>query len=399
VPPRLKTIRFALCEPLLGYSDTRPSAAESLRENSRAYDLLRKHTICFNRLLSIASFAHRQVVRHCPIVSESSASAGTFTYNRISDAQVSVSLTDSISGTSTAICTFLNSSNGNYVVSNARFPNASQNGSFIVAAGPAPDNVIAQIFDVTVTSGVKPFAPIGAYTLTTSLAGSTYEVKGIAGVDNSSGTYVYTRIQGSTAALSLTDSLAGPGIRAQVFFNSDNSGTFVIGDIPSSPYQTALFIMRPSLIAPSFSRPLESQSSSVGGTVQFIIGAHGSPPLKFQWYKSGIPIPDATTETLTIYNVGPADVAPYFVAVSNSVGTITSEVATFTLLEAPSILTQPLGATNGIGANIVLTVSASGFNPFFINGDSTISTSWVPPDQVTFWLTRNPTNPEHTASA
>ncbi len=84
-------------------------------------------------------------------------------------------------------------------------------------------------------------------------------------------------------------------------------------------------------------------------TVQFSVGASGTPPLFYQWRKGGSPLSDggnlrgATSDTITITNVGPADAGSYSVVITNSMGATNSSPASLTV--------------NGISGLVVSSVS------------------------------------------
>ncbi|MEM7167130.1 MAG: LamG-like jellyroll fold domain-containing protein [Planctomycetota bacterium] len=60
--------------------------------------------------------------------------------------------------------------------------------------------------------------------------------------------------------------------------------------------------------------------------------AAGTPPLTYQWFLAGAPIPGATTDTLTLASVDAADAGDYTVTVSNICGFDLSDAATLSLL-------------------------------------------------------------------
>lgn len=68
----------------------------------------------------------------------------------------------------------------------------------------------------------------------------------------------------------------------------------------------------------------------------FTVTASAASPFAYQWRKNGTPIntlanPSAATATLTLTNVGPADVASYDCIVSHACGSTTSNPATLTV--------------------------------------------------------------------
>ena len=101
---------------------------------------------------------------------------------------------------------------------------------------------------------------------------------------------------------------------------------------------------------------------NAGQAATFSVAAFGSAPLGYQWQKNGAAISGATTATLTLSNVGPADAASYTVVVSNTAASVTSADAALAVLTTPVITTQPVSATVAVGQSVTFTVAATG-NP------------------------------------
>jgi len=90
--------------------------------------------------------------------------------------------------------------------------------------------------------------------------------------------------------------------------------------------------------------------------------ALGLPPLTYQWQKGQGAIAGATNATFTIPNIQPTNAGSYFVVVTNSSGSVTSAMATVTVVGTPVITNQPTPLTvltNGHAVNFV--VGASGW--------------------------------------
>ncbi|MCX6902385.1 MAG: HYR domain-containing protein [Verrucomicrobia bacterium] len=101
--------------------------------------------------------------------------------------------------------------------------------------------------------------------------------------------------------------------------------------------------------------------------VQFTVVASGDN-LKYQWYHGTSAIspglnPWASQPTLILTNVSSADAGPYHVQVWNDVGgAVGGLVSAEAWLDVLAILSQPQGATNFPGSNVVLAVEAFGNN-------------------------------------
>jgi uncharacterized repeat protein (TIGR03803 family) len=96
--------------------------------------------------------------------------------------------------------------------------------------------------------------------------------------------------------------------------------------------------------APQIIAQPANQTVWPGSTATFYVTVAGASPFYYQWRRNGTNLTDgvnvfgATRRILTLANVTPADVAPYSVVVSNTLGTATSDPALLTLLFPPSFL-------------------------------------------------------------
>lgn len=119
---------------------------------------------------------------------------------------------------------------------------------------------------------------------------------------------------------------------------------------------------------PTITTQPTSQTVDAGSNVTFTVAATGTLPLAFEWRKGGVMItgnPSATTSTLALSNVSPADAGSYDCVVSNPAGSDVSQAATLAvLLVAPTITTQPLGQLAPLGGTAVFHVVTAGTAPF-----------------------------------
>jgi len=112
-----------------------------------------------------------------------------------------------------------------------------------------------------------------------------------------------------------------------------------------------------------------SRTNNAGTTATFFAAGGGTPPLTCQWLKDGIPLADAGnisgsgTPTLTLSNVLGGDAGSYALMVSNAGGSITSSVATLSVIE-PIITLQPTNQFADAGQSANFTVAAIGSAPF-----------------------------------
>jgi len=120
--------------------------------------------------------------------------------------------------------------------------------------------------------------------------------------------------------------------------------------------------------APSFLMQPTSRTKDAGTTAIFNVAAGGAPPLSYQWRKDELALADgantagATTSLLTLSNVFGGDAGGYSVVVTNALGSVTSQVATLTVID-PVIVTQPQSLTNLAGTTATFTVAATGTEP------------------------------------
>jgi pectate lyase len=117
---------------------------------------------------------------------------------------------------------------------------------------------------------------------------------------------------------------------------------------------------------PSISFSPVDVSAYTGQSAFFSVVSDGSAPLSYQWYfNTNTPLPDATNSSLTLTNLQTTNSGAYFVIVTNSFGSDTSEVAqlTVTVPGEPTILTDPQSLTVQPGASATFNVSAGGSTP------------------------------------
>jgi len=100
-----------------------------------------------------------------------------------------------------------------------------------------------------------------------------------------------------------------------------------------------------------------------GSNAVLTANASGLPPLTYQWQNSLGAIAGATNATFSILNAQATNTENYSVIVSNPFGSVTSAVATVTVVFPPSISLQPLGNIVPAGTSVALGVSAAGTAP------------------------------------
>ncbi|MEO8425791.1 MAG: hypothetical protein ABI651_01635, partial [Verrucomicrobiota bacterium] len=101
---------------------------------------------------------------------------------------------------------------------------------------------------------------------------------------------------------------------------------------------------------PAITTQPQPQSANQGFEGKFRTVASGTAPLNYQWYFQSNAISAAITNVLTITNAQPANAGDYFAVVTNASGSVTSHVATLTVI-LPVSLDPKLGPNIRIGTD------------------------------------------------
>src|SRR5467141_1104571 len=152
--------------------------------------------------------------------------------------------------------------------------------------------------------------------------------------------------------------------------SSDNNSQFTVmvsNTVGSVTSNAATLRVSATAVAPSITTQPASQTVTVGQTATFSVVAAGTAPLSYRWMKSGTTILGATATSYTTPPTTSADNSSQFtVMVSNTVGNVTSNVATLTVSAtavAPSITTQPASQMVTVGQTATFSVVAAGTAP------------------------------------
>ncbi len=111
-----------------------------------------------------------------------------------------------------------------------------------------------------------------------------------------------------------------------------------------------------------------SLTNNAGTNAEFTVYAGGSGPLSYQWRNDGANLADggnvsgAASANLSLSDVLHSDEAGYSVVISNAYGSVTSAVATLTVID-PVIIAQPAGQIGILGDSITLSLVAAGTAP------------------------------------
>ena len=181
--------------------------------------------------------------------------------------------------------------------------------------------------------GTQQFTAMGMY----SGASATIDVTGLA---------VWASDDPATVMVNASGLATGLASAASVTLTATYSG--VVG--------TAVVSVGKPIIT---SQPL-SQTVAPGVIAAFTVAATGSGPLSYQWIMNGVPIPGATSSTLSIEATIGNDDAQLTAVVSNAVGSVTSQPATLNLTLPATILSYPQNQTVAIGESAAFSVAATG---------------------------------------
>jgi hypothetical protein len=193
--------------------------------------------------------------------------------------------------------------------------------------------------------------------------------------------------QGSAATFSV--GAGGLQLQYQWFFNNGSSpitnatnATLTISVVQTTNAGNYFVVVRNgagatvSLIAalavrlpPAISVAPVSTNVSRGAPATFSVVATGEAPLSYQWLFNASPVLGATGSNFSLINAQLSNAGPYSVVVSNAVGSVTSAVATLTVVVPLTIVMQPLSQT--VTQNTRIT--------FFVVAESsgTLSYQWL----------------------
>ena len=136
------------------------------------------------------------------------------------------------------------------------------------------------------------------------------------------------------------------------------------GSVTSSIAMVRVLPAAPTILVQPASVTVMASSNAT-----FHLFAIGSEPMSYQWLLNGTPIPGSgrggvSTAQYSLNDVQSWNAGNYQVIVSNSVGSVTSSIASLAVAPvAPYFVQQPVGATLPAGTNLTLTALAQGSEP------------------------------------
>ena len=117
-------------------------------------------------------------------------------------------------------------------------------------------------------------------------------------------------------------------------------------------------------VAPTIALQPASGTYDSGTNISLSVTAKGSAPFSYQWYHDNTAVSGATTASLSFSPLQATDGGNYYVVVTNSYGSVTSQVAQITVFSAPRVQEQtPSAITVFAGVSPTLHVEATGPEP------------------------------------
>ena len=216
----------------------------------------------------------------------------------------------------------------------------------------------ANVTGVNFTDVAQTFGISGMISPAAGGSGATVTLSGTANgttTANASGAYTFTGLVGGSYTIT-------PSNTGYTFSPASQSVS-----VSTSNVTGVNFADTSTVVAPTITTQPASQSVTAGQTATFGVVTAGSAPLSYQWQKNGGNISGATSSSYTIPATATSDSGSTFdVVVSNSVGSVTSAVATLTVSAAPvapTITVQPSSQTVTAGQTAIFTVIATGTAP------------------------------------
>jgi hypothetical protein len=129
------------------------------------------------------------------------------------------------------------------------------------------------------------------------------------------------------------------------------------------------------LVPPAITTQPSNQMAIVGTGAGFTVTATGTTPFVYQWAFDGTNLPGATAATLLLTNVAPAEAGSYAVVITNAAGSVTSLVASLTVLPAGAPISIGLSAGAGVSISFL---SQTGLNYVLEYKNSLDDPAWTP---------------------
>jgi hypothetical protein len=212
----------------------------------------------------------------------------------------------------------------------------TSNAAILTVTTSSPPTISSQPISLTVLDGSS-----ATFSVVASGTGLTYQWRlngvNITGATSASYTIAEVRL-GSVGSYTVVVSNSAGSI-------TSNVATLAIGVVPAITVQPS------------------SRIVLAGTSATFSVIATGSG-LSYQWKKGGVAISGATSSSYVIQNVQLANVGAYSVVVSNTFGSVESNIVSLAIGSAPQITTQPAEFPEVSGGAVSISIDVSGTGPF-----------------------------------
>lgn len=114
------------------------------------------------------------------------------------------------------------------------------------------------------------------------------------------------------------------------------------------------------LIPATITEQPQSANVAPGSTVTFSVTATSSTPIRYQWRFNDVDISGATNRTHTVTNVQEEAAGNYLVVVTDSIGSVRSQVAVLGVIIPLGVVSQPLPQSVPVGSSVTFSVEVRG---------------------------------------
>lgn len=118
--------------------------------------------------------------------------------------------------------------------------------------------------------------------------------------------------------------------------------TNIVGSAPSDPAELIVYSGGPKITSQPASLTVVQESPAI-----LRVEARGTAPFTYQWFKAGVPIPNATAAAYTLTSAKDTDAGIYAVVVSNNQGYAISDGATLEVVKSAGYVFSTLAGTPG----------------------------------------------------
>ena len=147
--------------------------------------------------------------------------------------------------------------------------------------------------------------------------------------------------------------------------SSNNAGNYTVVVTSSYGSITSAVATLTVTVQPAITIQPASQIVAVGSSPSFTVAVGGLGSFGYEWYFGGTSlVQSGVNSTLTLPNVSTNNAGNYMLVVTNNYGSVTSQIATLTVVPPPSITILPASQTNLGGTNVSFSVAVAGVGPF-----------------------------------